>query len=914
MVQLWYDNDEVRCFHPLVEKSLKEILGEEGFDEEYAVKHHPNTPGSTKTPDFSVYKKRSQRTVFILEVKRTERDVDSQTYWNQTSGYVRDLTHSWEPGHKYFAITNIEKTIAFCDREGPDVHCVLAGNPLMAGKFSPDTHDATEVVSKFKSLVKDILIAAIKDEEPKWADAWQPIIDSFTENLRSSVHELSKENGEELGKEISTYELLRIFLYYFISSYYIFTKSEKAKYFRINRLDPNTSLAFQQTRTNYARARDLDFKQIFSDSPITEARIDIKQFRNIKNYFNSFVETLQSFIVDAVQQSHSPEYFFNLLTANLYDHEELHREGKVMSDSELAGLLAELCIDKNTEKVLDPGCGDGALLEAAYDKLQEIKSQANPALSHQDILNHLDGIEIDPFLTQLAAFRLLMKSPHEVNETTEVDILTSDVFDEKRNKKYDVVLMNPPYLRNEESVQSLMGSSQGEMLTAIKAVKEEAFVSSASQPNLYFYFVNYAHHYLNDAGKMGVILMAKFMNNKDGVYLKEFMKDKVEAVISYPKGFFHEFKVTTTIVILSKKPKNNNVKFLNLRAESLLSNAPKVKDILSTESTAINADYSLKVIERNQLDPSSNWRIYLLDPEDKYLKIKALKGFTKLSNLFDTIKRGGAANNGAVDMIFPSQRSKIELARRTPSELLCFGINRNKGYKYFILDESELSLQPAINFPARYDTNTTSGYDPAIGNDFLEELYEIASRKYANWTTILNGAYESKVAAQIIIPRADRTKHAIYYNATGQKVVISTNFIAFSNYRNNTHAIANAEQIKFICAFMLSSFGQIQFELIANDQEGMRKIEAFMLEKLTVIDPQGIPAALVNSVVEAFEELNNTNSTFAGVEVTDNPRQKLDESIAQVLLHMGMNGFENADKLVKFAQLFLADLVQERQS
>jgi hypothetical protein len=40
-------------------------------------------------------------------------------------------------------------------------------------------------------------------------------------------------------------------------------------------------------------------------------------------------------------------------------------------------------------------------------------------------------------------------------------------------------------------------------------------------------------------------LMTKFLNNEDGEYLKQFISDKVEAIISYPRKYFQEFIVTT---------------------------------------------------------------------------------------------------------------------------------------------------------------------------------------------------------------------------------------------------------------------------------------------------------------------------------------------------------------------------------
>lgn len=910
MVKLWYDDDEVGKFHPIVEASLQRILTDNDLDTEYGVQHHPIIPGSTKTPDFSIYNKRSRRTIFILEVKRTERDVDSQRYWNQTRGYVRDLTHGWEPGHKYFAITNIEKTVSFADRSGADIACILSGNPITAGNFDPVTHEADTVIDSFRTQIEPLVMSAVSNTDPTWADAWSPIINSFVVNLKSSIAALSSRESEDLSKEIGTYELLRIFLYHFIGSFYTHECSANARYFRSSRINTNHNAAYNEMRNNYARVLELDFKQIFTESPLEEARISPERIGVILNYLNNFTETLMQYIDEAIQQNHSPEYFFDLITDHLYEHSELHSSGKVMSDSELAGLLAELTIKNGDDNILDPGSGDGALLDASYDKLKRLK--ATSAIPHQDILNQLSGIELDPFLTQLSTFRLVMKSPHEITEETEANIISGDIFNNQRPGQYDVVLMNPPFLRNEESVNSLSGTSTDDMIKAIRSTGVDPYVLQARQPNLYFYFLNYAAHYLKADGRMGVILMSKFMNNKDAVCLKEFLLSKVEAVISYPKNFFKGFRVTTSIVILSNKPMSTKVKFLNIRSELLLSNPEKITDILANDETAIEPNYSLRVVSRGILDPEDNWRVYLIDPEDRYRQITQSEMFTNLSDIFDDIKRGSAGNSGGSDLIFPSRTSRLEVVRSTPEEYLGYGLRNNRlRTRSLILDGNALKEQAALSFPSSYDTSYNYGYNPDLNSPFFAQVYKDASLEYDNWPQILNQALSSRISPQIIIPRADREKHAIYYNSTDQPIVLSTNFFSISGFHSES-SVEQAKQIKFITAYLASSFGQIQFELIANDQEGMRKIEGFMIDKLRVIDPVKIPPANLDEIVEALEQLSDAEVSFSGLEGVTSPRAQLDEAISRALVSVGMSGFSDPERLTRFAQVFLAELVEGR--
>jgi N-6 DNA Methylase len=939
MSQIWYNSDEVSVFQPAVESALKNALVSCGYDNIAEVVHNPNIPNSSTIPDCAIRLINSQRYVFIVEVKRTQRDVESQRYQNQSRSYVTDFGPHWEPGfHKYFCVTNIERLVLLADRQGvPLTSCVLKNNPKQHTLFNPANHDASISIAELQTTFEGILPIIFNRIPPNWDNNWELVIGSFHTNYIALKNILAL--PEPISKELTLYELFRLLAYAYLKDFYTQTDSVNASHFR-NYPAKNTTLAQFATSlaNNYDRIIQLDFKQIFSNHPNQAQRIFPENFS--ANYFNYFKDLIQCFVQhnnNAVADNSSPSYVFNLLTSKIYDKEELHRKGKIMSDSELSNLLAVLCIDTHTAKIIDPGCGDGSLLDAAYDQINFLASSVNQLKTHNQILEQLDGIEIDPFLSQLSAFRLLSKNLNQVNNETEANISIGDVFLTARSNQYDVVLMNPPFLRNDNPEAPITAADKVKMIEAINAQGLNCFVSNASQPNLYFYFTNFVWQYLIDNGKAGIILMAKFLNNKDGKHLKQFLLDKVEAIISYPRKYFQDVVVTTVIVILKKGNNSNNVSFLKVSDEHILLNPDKIKSILQLENDTKTPSFKLKVVPRNTLVPSENWLKYLQD--SNYDNLSNLDILVNIEHHFSDISRGGAESSGASTIIFPSfdpfsnnyfglgkrltpvqinagiQRTKINMPAALNGNV-SYGIQNNFERRNYILSTFDIEIDKAFQFPTRADINTINALPLAQqANQDLVNFFNICIGEFGlkKWRMIVNNAFRNTIIPKILIPRADRTKHCVYFNPHNDSLVLSTNFFYCNELRNQNNTVTDVQQYKFITAFLLSSFGQIQFELNANNQEGLRKLEGFQINQFKIPDLTKFSQSEILSVVTEFDKLNLDNPEFSGDEGLATPRRNLDLAIGSIIFIKNNLGFSTTEIMVDYFELFLAELVEDRR-
>jgi len=469
MQKLWYDYDEVGQFHPIVEDTLNQALINTGYDSIAEVVHHPTVPNSTIVPDFGIRLKSSQRYVFIVEVKRTSRDINSQRYQNQSRNYVTEFIPHWQNTyHKYFCVTNVEQLILFADRQGPLSTCVLKNNPKTHPTFQSITHDATATIAAFQDTMEQIFNDIFTHQSPDWDNNWLPIVEGFHQNFISLKGNLSYPS--QTSEELSLYELFRLFAFVYLREFYAQHNSSNGSHFRGF---PTESDDFQRftnrLQNSYNRILQLDFKQVFSNHPDALQRIFPENFtESTAIHFKGLVESLNNYAKDAVKDNPSPPYIFDLLTSKIYNHEQLHKKGKVMSDAELANLLATLIIQHCEDKVLDPGCGDGSLLDAAYDRLEYLASSVGIIKAHNQLLAQTTGIEIDPFLAQLTTFRLIAKNLIQVNNRTQADITVADVFTQAHPTRFDVVMMNPPFLRNDNKVAPITDSSKQLMINSIE--------------------------------------------------------------------------------------------------------------------------------------------------------------------------------------------------------------------------------------------------------------------------------------------------------------------------------------------------------------------------------------------------------------------------------------------------------------
>lgn len=262
--------------------------------------------------------------------------------------------------------------------------------------------------------------------------------------------------------------------------------------------------------------------------------------------------------------------------------ENIKETGATFTPIDLANFLSEKLLsyqDNDDLKVLDPSCGDGALLMAISNSLQKINKKFE-----------LYGFDSNNDYLSIAKERLTKnKQITNVNlkhadflEAININNKQLSLFDEKSeliSEFADIVIANPPYVRTQ-----ILGSEKAQLLAKKFNLK--------GRVDLYYPFLISMTHALKENGIIGVITSNRYLSTKSGGSIRKFLNANYEIleVIDLGDTKLFDAAVLPAIFIGKKKPNpvNNNSSFSKIYEELNGYNGELIKstsiyDILDTD-------------------------------------------------------------------------------------------------------------------------------------------------------------------------------------------------------------------------------------------------------------------------------------------------------------------------------------------
>ncbi len=195
------------------------------------------------------------------------------------------------------------------------------------------------------------------------------------------------------------------------------------------------------------------------------------------------------------------------------------QDGETFTPSDLANFVSsKLLFCHNTSinqsiSILEPAIGDGALLLALLRSLNfDLKNVEVVAYdtnytslkeAKKNILNEFPNLKINFFNEDFL---------EQYNDISDISFFSEDT---SRNKKFDLIIANPPYVRTQ-------------ILGAKKASEMAKKFKLRGRVDLYQAFLVTMISLLKDGGTLGAIVSNRFLTTKSGNSIRDYLKQHVQ--------------------------------------------------------------------------------------------------------------------------------------------------------------------------------------------------------------------------------------------------------------------------------------------------------------------------------------------------------------------------------------------------
>lgn len=641
--------------------------------------------------------------------------------WDATDEIlVRDAaTKSYNKGHNYF-VTGTPRQLAIFKTYVPNTELIdrklkiyTISNILKNDDVLTNTYK-NELRVKLRVFLKDLSDIVHEVTEVKW-DSFDKF---FVNKLSSYILEASsnmfdvmfgriqKENNfkirlREYLKEQDIFNVSLLFerkdIYNIcqLANYLLYLKiifysylQRDVKELNLKKLkipDDKDKLNFE-LRKRFNDVLEHDFQMIFEQTVLDEFEFPNEYIpelrRNVETISKLEFKSIDCDIIGAIYNT-------------LIDNQEQHDRGQHFTNTNEVDIVNAFCITKDTNLILDSGCGAGTFLVRAYQLLKYY----NKKITHEELLEKLWGIEIASFPAFLATMNLSLLNIKEFDnypliirddfsDVTKNYILENRLFLNKSHTVkaepidrihytlelpiFDVCVGNPPYIRQELIEDKDKWADLAHIDYGIKKINR--------QSDLYVYYLMHTASLLKENGRLGYVISASWLDVNFGTGFQKFLLDnfKIIAVIdNQVKRSFDTASINTVILILEKckeksKRENNITRFIRIykdyniiiedsKGQERLQKVLKfASELESVTSFVENENYLIITRRQNQLENESfydgkyengNWGAKYLRSSPIFHKILDKAG-EKLKPLRNFVEVKYGIKTGANDFFY----------------------------------------------------------------------------------------------------------------------------------------------------------------------------------------------------------------------------------------------------------------------
>ena len=504
-------------------------------------------------------------------------------------------------------------------------------------------------------------------------------------------------------------------------------------------------------------------------------------------------------------------------------------------------------------KVIDPACGSGAFLIAAYDYLKKELDEINDriadlkgrtqelfdgdemydvSLENEYLIKCLYGVDLNPESVEISKLSLWLRTLTKDKPLTNLDdniksgnSITEFDFNEEFSEVFakggfDVVIGNPPYVRQER-------------LKDIKTILEEKYSTYIGTADLYCYFYELGIRLLKTGGVLGYITSNKWLRINYGKSIRKMLNEYyiIEIEDHGKVKMFVDAGVETNVIIVKKINRQN----------------PQVKIVLTEENN--------KTFETNQSNFSEDGYLFL---DNRLLKVK---------DKVDTIGKPLGEWNVEINRgVLTGLNDAFIIGKEKYNELVKKD-RKNKEILVPLLRGQDIRRYE-INYKDLYLINTHNGYKfndekipeikiddyPSI-KEYLNEFEPALSKRGDKGKTpynLRNCAYLKDFSKEKIMYAEIAPGASFYYDEEGY-------------ITNDTGFIMIGDKLKYLLVMLNSKFVEFAFEAYYVGQKAASSLryKKVAISKLPIIVPtqeqEEYLTNLADKMLETKEKLSKLN-------------------------------------------------------
>jgi len=262
--------------------------------------------------------------------------------------------------------------------------------------------------------------------------------------------------------------------------------------------------------------------------------------------------------------------------------------------------------------------------------LQKHNKILDPCIGPNTFLSYLDDIDSSIKITGVELDESLITEIIKIFYTKQNrELIIDSFFNIPLSEKFDIIIQNPPYVR-----QELMMDGENSKSLALRSLAPLSEIIPAKS-NLYVYFLLKSIFHLADNGRMIAVIYDSWLYSDFGKVLKEaFVRfGSIEGIYHFKKNAFPDAEVGATVIdfkrIVNPKEKNKLIKLYSLRTiDEVVSYSSKLK--LPYKQIPVQEFFTYRFNEESVIDFKNG----LFMPIEKINSQPIQRGISSIANKY----------------------------------------------------------------------------------------------------------------------------------------------------------------------------------------------------------------------------------------------------------------------------------------